>query len=523
MGVCSRIAFSRYVRAGRELELGPGPGPHRGAGAAPWGRGRTVRPGPSAAPPAPRAICRLRPAAIFLHGGGRLSCGTGWAGRASASCRSAAGRCRGPCRSRGDDSGPGPKSGGDCASCSGSSALPASRGCPREARGGGCEGREKGGKRAAACGAGRQRAAPRFPADPRERGCRHAAGEPAVVVPGQLRRCDPAGQRLFASGHFWAWQGGTSCGNATPQHTVCPDPCGLAAPQGVLMASPQSVMCTGYRLAPEHKYPAAYEDCLSATIHFMKNIEHYDVDPGNVIVCGDSAGGNLAAAVSQTLAGRSDLPKLRAQILIYPGLQALDFNLPSYQQNRGVPLLFRERAAFYVLQYLNGNASNLDEVLEGSHIPIDIKLNYRKWVSPDNIPEKFKVRGYKPHVLLDCTTEIYETVKRFCEPNLCPLLAEDAIIHQLPESFILTCEYDVLRDDGLLYKKRLEDNGVRVTWYHLEDGFHGIISLYDYCGFLFTAGKRGLDRTVKFLKRPIKPTFLMLLTLMSPFRLPNLR
>ncbi|NXJ41669.1 ADCL4 protein, partial [Ciconia maguari] len=139
----------------------------------------------------------------------------------------------------------------------------------------------------------------------------------------------------------------------------------------------------GYRLAPEHKYPAAYEDCLNATIHFMKNTEHYGVDPANVIVCGDCAGGNLAAAVSQTLAGRSDLPRLRAQFLIYPALQALDFNLPSYQQNHGVPLLFRERATFYMLQYLNGNASNLEEVLEGSHIPIDIKLNYRKWVSPD--------------------------------------------------------------------------------------------------------------------------------------------
>ncbi|NXJ91731.1 ADCL4 protein, partial [Corythaixoides concolor] len=86
------------------------------------------------------------------------------------------------------------------------------------------------------------------------------------------------------------------------------------------------VVSVGYRLAPEHKYPAAYEDCLNATIHFMKNIEHYGVDPARIIVCGDSAGGNLAAAVSQTLAERSDLPKLRAQILIYPGLQALDFN-----------------------------------------------------------------------------------------------------------------------------------------------------------------------------------------------------
>uniref|UniRef100_A0A8D0EQ20 Alpha/beta hydrolase fold-3 domain-containing protein n=1 Tax=Strix occidentalis caurina TaxID=311401 RepID=A0A8D0EQ20_STROC len=270
--------------------------------------------------------------------------------------------------------------------------------------------------------------------------------------------------------------------------------------RSIARESESVVVSVGYRLAPENKYPAAYEDCLNATIHFMKNIEHYGVDPARIIVCGDSAGGNLAAAVSQTLAGGSDLPKLRAQILIYPGLQAVDFNLPSYQQNHRVPLLFRERAAFYVLQYLNGNATNLEEVLEGSHIPIDIKLNYRKWVSPDNVPEKFKVRGYKPHVLLDCTTEVYETVKRFCEPNLCPLLAEDALIRQLPESFILTCEYDVLRDDGLLYKKRLEDNGVRVTWYHLEDGFHGVISLYDYCGFSFPAGKRGLDSVVNFLK-----------------------
>ncbi|XP_072210540.1 arylacetamide deacetylase-like 4 [Excalfactoria chinensis] len=260
------------------------------------------------------------------------------------------------------------------------------------------------------------------------------------------------------------------------------------------------VVSVGYRLAPEHKYPAAYEDCLNATMHFMRNAEQYGVDPARISVCGDSAGGNLAAAISQTLAGRADLPKLRAQILIYPILQALDFNLPSYKQNQGVPLLFQERAAFYVLQYLNGNASNLEQVLEGSHIPIDIKLNYRKWVSEDYVPEKFKVRGYKPHVLLDCSTEVYETVKRFCEPNLCPLLAEDAVVHQLPESFILTCEYDVLRDDGLLYKKRLEDNGVRVTWCHLEDGFHGIINSFNSEWLSFSSGKRGLDNIVNFLK-----------------------
>ncbi|KAM6240967.1 arylacetamide deacetylase-like 4 [Porphyrio hochstetteri] len=260
------------------------------------------------------------------------------------------------------------------------------------------------------------------------------------------------------------------------------------------------VVSVRYRLAPQYKYPAQHEDCLSATIHFLKNIKHYGVDPARVIVCGDSAGGSLAAAISQTLVGRSDLPRLRAQILIYPGLQALDFNLPSYQQNRGVPLLFRERAAFYVLQYLNGHALHMQEVLEGSHIPPDMRLKYRKWVSPDNIPEKFKVRGYRPHKPHEFKADVSEKVKRLSEPNLCPLLAEDAVVRQLPETFILTCEYDVLRDDGLLYKKRLEDNGVRVTWYHLEDGFHGIISLFDYCCFSFPSGKRGLDSVVKFIK-----------------------
>jgi len=152
-----------------------------------------------------------------------------------------------------------------------------------------------------------------------------------------------------------------------------------------------------------------------------------------------------------------------------------------------------------MLQDLNRHALPMQEVLEGSHIPPDMRLKYRKWVSPDNIPEEFKVRGYKPHKPHEFKAKVFEKVKRICEPNQCPLLAEDALIHQLPESFILTCEYDVLRDDSLLYKKRLEDNRVRMTWYHLKDGFHGITSLYDDCGLSFPAGGRGLDIIVKFI------------------------
>ncbi|KAJ6651721.1 hypothetical protein lerEdw1_020681 [Lerista edwardsae] len=237
------------------------------------------------------------------------------------------------------------------------------------------------------------------------------------------------------------------------------------------------VMSVEYRLAPEHKYPVALDDCLTATTHFLEAAEEHGVDPTQVIVAGDSAGGNLAAAVCQALAGRPELPKLRAEILIYPALQGIDFNLPSYQQNRAAPPLYRNHAAFYGLQYLAGEASLLEEVLEGSHVPADQKLQYRKWLSTDNIPTEFKARGYNPPMTVSCKDEVYKALQAVTSPGFSPLLAEDAVICQLPETCILTCEYDVLRDDGLLYKKRLVDHKIPVTWYHIGNGFHGILGL----------------------------------------------
>ncbi|XP_063293063.1 arylacetamide deacetylase-like 4 [Pelobates fuscus] len=256
------------------------------------------------------------------------------------------------------------------------------------------------------------------------------------------------------------------------------------------------VVSVGYRLAPEHRYPAAYEDCLNATIHFLKITEEYGVDRSSVIISGDSAGGNLTAAVCQALVGREDLPKPMAQVLIYPSVQMLDFNLPSFQQNRAVPILYRERAAFYMLNYIGDDLSVLEDVIDGHHVPVDMKLQYRKWLSADHIPDEFKVRGYKPYIMTSHDEEVYKIAKTTLEKPCSPLLAEDAVVRLLPKAYILTCEFDVLRDDGILYKKRLEDNGVQVNWYHVKDGFHGIISLFK----LFPSGKLALDDIANFIK-----------------------
>ncbi|XP_067826695.1 arylacetamide deacetylase-like 4 [Heptranchias perlo] len=263
------------------------------------------------------------------------------------------------------------------------------------------------------------------------------------------------------------------------------------------------VVSVEYRLAPEHRYPTQLEDCLNATLHFLRTAEDYGVDNTRIVVSGDSAGGNLTAAVCLRITAMeesSELPSLCAQVMIYPALQMVDFNLPSYQQNQSVPILFRTRMVFFYLHYLNGDMSLGEEVLSGQHLPVGLKTNYRKWLKADLIPSEFKVRGYKPSLVLTHDDDVYDLVKPSLEPTFSPLLASDAAIQRLPPAYILTCEFDVLRDDGLLFKKRLEDNGVPVSWYHVQDGFHGIVSFFDNGYLTFPSGKKAIDNIVTFLK-----------------------
>ncbi|XP_015276555.1 PREDICTED: arylacetamide deacetylase-like 4, partial [Gekko japonicus] len=149
------------------------------------------------------------------------------------------------------------------------------------------------------------------------------------------------------------------------------------------------LVAVSYGLSPEHPYPSQYKQCLAATAHFMRNAEVYGVDPSQIIIFGDSAGGNFTSVVAQQLTKRPDLPKLRAQALIYAGVQAMDFNLPSYVQNATMPLLSQETVIKFILQYFIKDPALKSDILKGSHVPDDFRLKYRKWVSPDNIPEKF--------------------------------------------------------------------------------------------------------------------------------------
>jgi acetyl esterase len=179
------------------------------------------------------------------------------------------------------------------------------------------------------------------------------------------------------------------------------------------------VISVDYRLAPEHPFPAAPEDCYAATQWVAANAAEIDADPARIAVGGDSAGGNLAAAVSLMARDRSG-PALRFQLLVYP-VTNHDFGTLSY----------RENAEGYFLT-----------------------TNTMKW--------------FWGHYLAD--------VADGANPYASPLRAED--LSGLPPGLCITAGYDPLRDEGEAYAARLRAASVPCVSERFPGMFHGFFGMH---------------------------------------------
>ncbi len=175
------------------------------------------------------------------------------------------------------------------------------------------------------------------------------------------------------------------------------------------------VVSVDYRLAPEFVFPAAFDDCFHVVRALQTSPTKYSVDANRIVLCGDSAGGNLAAAVSLANRYRRGVPLL-GQIMIYPALSD-KFTLPSYTECANAPLLSSADVAYYYKTYLGENG--------------------------------------RPSAW--CT----------------PLLETD--FSNLPPALLLPVEYDPLRDDSISYHERLVSAGTRSSL-HLGKGLvHGCL------------------------------------------------
>ena len=173
------------------------------------------------------------------------------------------------------------------------------------------------------------------------------------------------------------------------------------------------VVAVDYRLAPEHPYPAGFEDCLSVWRALRSG--PFWFDPQKLLVAGDSAGGNLAAALCLALRDAGEAMPA-AQVLIYPGLGG-DDRLPSRSECADAPLLGSHDVHSYHALYLRGSPR----------------------------PDAYAM----------------------------PLLADD--FSGLPPAWIAVAQFDPLRDDGVGYAERLASAGTDASLYYGEGLVHGCL------------------------------------------------
>ncbi len=181
------------------------------------------------------------------------------------------------------------------------------------------------------------------------------------------------------------------------------------------------VISIDYRLAPEHPFPRGLEDCYYVTKEIFKNPELLNCKSEDIILIGDSAGGNLAAVVSLMARDRDEFyPK--KQILIYPATNYDHSESSPYKsvvENGKDYLMTSKRIQDYLDLYV-GNEED--------------KLN----------------------------------------PYVAPILAKD--LSKQPDTLIITANYDPLRDEGEAYGQRLKDFSNNVEIKRIEDAIHGFFS-----------------------------------------------
>jgi acetyl esterase/lipase len=252
---------------------------------------------------------------------------------------------------------------------------------------------------------------------------RHA---PGAAGPIPVRLYTPSGSGPFPILVYFHG-GGWVIGDRETHDATCR---ALTNAAGCIVAS------VDYRLAPEHKFPAAVEDAYAATRWVADHAREIGGDPTRIAVGGDSAGGNLAAVVALAARDRGG-PRLVFQLLVYPVTDHA-YDTPSYKDNADGYFLTRDAMVWFWNHYLGREA-------EGRN------------------------------------------------PLASPLRAD---LRNLPPAFVMTAEYDPLRDEGETYATRLREAGVPVALTRYEGTIHGFFIM----GNALSVARQGIQDAAAALR-----------------------
>jgi len=197
------------------------------------------------------------------------------------------------------------------------------------------------------------------------------------------------------------------------------------------------VVSVDYRLAPETKFPGPAEDCWAATTWAVNNASSINGDPTRLAVGGDSAGGNLAAAMSLMAADRGG-PEIALQLLVYPAVGP-ELNTVSSNENAEGYSLTKATMEWYWDHYLNGDEDAAN-------------------------------------------------------PYAAPIQAKS--LAGQPPALVITAEFDPLRDEGEAYAERLREAGVEATYTRYDGVIHGFFNM----GAVVDKGQQAVDEASAALR-----------------------